>query len=189
MWKSDRSKRKLQHQRWAERPPLLIFTQSASLVSNKDNLGKTVCTLENGNLLAHSIEDLTFFKSWNMSSYKIPQTAGWLPKGGFLSSLPKLPPWDVPLTTETMLTAVWCHCYGCWRRSLQWKRTSLSSGKKSLTINKLRLHHHSKKSQNVGTSLALEFTTHKNKIRFGWCLILVHRWNLIEWHLAFWARP
>lgn len=51
-----------------------------------------LCTLENGNLLAHSIEDLTFFKSWNMSSHKIPQTAGWLPKGGSLSSLPEMSP-------------------------------------------------------------------------------------------------
>lgn len=44
-------------------PPLHKSTQSASVVSHKDNLGKTIfCTTENDNLLAHSIEDLTFLQ-------------------------------------------------------------------------------------------------------------------------------
>ncbi|XP_074469284.1 uncharacterized protein LOC141754250 [Sebastes fasciatus] len=47
----------------SKNPLLHKPTQSASLVSNKDNLGKMVfCTTENDNLLAHSIEDLTFLQ-------------------------------------------------------------------------------------------------------------------------------
>ena len=58
--------------------PLHRTTQSTSLVSNKDNLGKTVfCTTENDNLLAHSIEDLTFLRIMEQECFQ-DDTNSWV---------------------------------------------------------------------------------------------------------------
>lgn len=63
MRKSDMCEWNLWYQRWwPDFPSSQAHTKyRTSVASNKDNLGKTVfCTTENDNLIAYSIEDLTF---------------------------------------------------------------------------------------------------------------------------------